>query len=141
MGRTAKSPKRVTFVAEVSRQFGRIAEQWGMDGPLEDDTVIPTLDWTLGRLSYGWSQDPSDGSVSVTVSLVVAEGVLWTSLADLVVAYHLGVPQDVRQSGFLTRQVESHTEWLQRLHATLTGAQAQEFMESGGARLSTPDSR
>ncbi|MFC5924096.1 hypothetical protein [Micromonospora vulcania] len=138
MGRTGKPP--ASFSAAVAQQFGPVAQEWGMDGPIEDHRVLPSVEWTLDRLSYGWSQDPSDGSVSVTVSLVVAEGVLWGSLGDLVVENRLAVPQQVRRSGFLVRQVESHVEWIRRLHPTLTGAQAQEFMESGGARLTSPDS-
>jgi hypothetical protein len=139
MGYAAKSPKHLHFPVEVARQFGPIADGWGMDGPVEDDTVIPSLEWRLGGLTYGWSQDPREGGVSVSVRLVVAEGVLWAWLDELVVGNRLGVPQDVRQSGFLSRQVESSTEWLRRLHGTLTGEQAREFMESGGARLSAPD--
>lgn len=139
MGKKSKWVKHLSFPAEVTSQFGPVAEGWGMAGPVEDDTIIPTVAWTLDRLAYRWSHDPSDGELSVGVRLIVAEGVLWTSLDELVVANRLGVRQDLRPSGRLNRHVAAHTDWLRRLHGTFTSERAPEFMRSGGARLSTPD--
>ena len=150
MSRTRKSPEDVSFPAEVGRQFGPFALRSGMTGPVEDDLVLPTVEWTAGALTYRWSHDPSDGSVSVAVvlavaggmwwaslaDLAVAGGMWWASLADLVVANRLGVPPGVRRSGLLTRQVESHAGWLRRLHPTLAGPDAEAFMVAGGARFS-----
>lgn len=136
MSRTRKSPEDLSFPAEVVRQFGPFARETGMTGPAGDDAVLPTAAWTAGPLTYAWSQDPSDGSVSVTVTLAVPGGVRWGALADLVVTHRLGVPQDVRRSGLLTRQVASHTAWVRRLHATLAGPEAEAFLVTGGARFS-----
>jgi len=132
-----------TFASEVRRQFGPTAAGWGMDDPVEQFVVIPSIAFGSGRLTYDWMLDPQEGDLSVSVFLVVAEGTVHTYLQDLVVGGGLGVAQDVNRNARtwhgMQRAIASHAAWLTRLHPVLTGPDAQEFMVRAGARTSTPD--
>jgi hypothetical protein len=137
-------PKRTdTFETEVGKRFGPVAQRWGLEGPVADGVVLPTLTYRLDRLTYLWMLDPQDGQLSVAVHLVVAGGTLGSYVADIVVGAGLGRAQQVRQGArtwlALTQAIDSHVEWLQRLHPTLTGPGSEEFLERAGARKSTPD--
>jgi hypothetical protein len=114
-----------------------------MEGPEEADVVIPTVTYTLDRLTYEWMLDPRDAAVSVSVGLVVAGGTLGAWLEDIVKAAGLGPAQAVRGSArtwhSLQNAVASHAEWLERLHPRFSGPGAEEFLERVGARKFTPD--
>lgn len=143
MGKRERPKRSDTFETEVHKRFGPVAEKWGLEGPVEAEVVLPTVTYHVDRLSYTWMLDPQDGRLSVAVSLVGATGSLWTYVADLVIGAGLGAAQDVRQGArtwlALTQAIDSHVEWLRRLHPTLTGPGNEEFLEHAGARKSTPD--
>jgi hypothetical protein len=143
VGKRERPKSTDTFETEVRRQFGPVAAAWGMADPVEDDLVIPGIEYTDDRLTYDWMLDPQEGDLSVGVRLVVAEGTLRTFVPDLVIGAGLGVAQDVRRNArtwhAVQQAITSHTGWLQRLHPMLTGPGAQDLMERAGALLSTPD--
>jgi hypothetical protein len=143
VGKRERPKSSDTFETEVSRQFGPLATRWGMEGPEEDGVVLPTVKYTLDRLTYEWMLDPRDAAVSVSVGLVVAGGTLSAWLEEIVKGAGLGPVQAVRGSArtwhSLQTAVASHVAWLERLHPTLSGPGAEEFLERMGARKFTPD--
>lgn len=132
-----------TFAGEVRRRFGPMAQSWGLADPVEDDSILPSIEFTGARLTYDWVLDPQDAAVSVAVRLIVAGGILSIWVEDLVVGAGLGARQDVRSSArtwhAMQAAIESHVEWLERLHPMVTGPGAEEFLERAGARKATPD--
>ena len=143
MGKRVRPKSTDTFESEVQRQFGPLADEWRMEGPVDDALVIPGVTYTLDRLTYHWMLDPGEGAVSVGVRLVVAEGRLSCWVDDLVTGNRLGAAQDVRGSArtwhSLQLAVASHTSWIKRMHPVLTSPDAQNVMERAGALTSTRD--
>jgi hypothetical protein len=132
-----------TFATEVRRQFGPSAARWGLADPVEDNAFLPSIEYTGARLTYDWILDPQDAAVSVAVRLIVAGGILHAWVEDIIVGAELGVRQDVRSSARTWRAmqsaIESHVQWLTRLHPLLSGPGAEEFLEQAGARKAIPD--
>ncbi|WP_410809060.1 hypothetical protein [Micromonospora sp. 067-2] len=127
----------------MRRQFGPAAAAWGLDDPVEDDLVIPGIEYRGDRLTYDWMLDPREGDLSVGVRLVVAEGTLRTFVQDLVVGGGLGVAQDLHRNARTWRGIQkaiaSHTAWLERLHPVLSGPDARQLMDRAGALLAALD--
>ena len=74
MGKRVRAGPSDSFGSEVQRQFAGLADQWGLEDPVEDEVVLPTVTYVDGRLTYDWMHDQEDRLLSVAVSLVVAEG-------------------------------------------------------------------
>lgn len=130
-----KATRAASFSSEVRRRFGPLAAMWHMSDPVDDDRIVQSVTYRLGRLSYQWVHD---GGISVVIALE-EDGVrhsIW--LEHLVVAAGLGVAQHVRTDGKTWRAVQqaidSQSEWLERLHPHLSGPDAVAFLDTVGAR-------
>jgi hypothetical protein len=143
MGKRVKPKSSDTFESEVQRQFGPLAEEWGMTGPVDASIIIPSLEYQRDRLTYDWMFDTEDGAVSVDVRLVVTEGLLSADVETIVVGHGMGSPQSVHTSArtwhSLELSIASHVRWLGRLHPSLSGPDAQDFLLRAGARTTHPD--
>lgn len=135
-----KATRADSFGSEVRRRFGPLAAKWRMSEPVDDDRVIPSVTYRLGSVSYQWMHDTHEGELSVLVRLE-RDGVrhsIW--LSQLVVAAGLGVAQNIRGGArtwrALQQAIESHTEWLERLHPHLSGPDAITFLDNVGATQS-----
>jgi len=142
MGKRVRPGPSDSFGSEVQRQFAGLADQWGLEDPVEDEVVLPTVTYVDGRLTYdGCNQE--DRLLSVAVSLVVAEGTLSAYVDELVAGAGLGSRQQVRTSAqtwhALQQSIASHVDWLGKLHPMLTGPETDSFLERAGARRFSAD--
>ena len=143
MGKRVRPGPSDSFGSEVQRQFAGLADQWGLEDPVEDGFVLPTVTYGDGRLTYDWMHNQEDRLLSVAVSLVVAEGTLSAYVDELVAGAGLGSRQQVRTSAqtwhALQQSIASHVDWLGKLHPMLTGPETESFLERAGARRFSPD--
>jgi hypothetical protein len=143
MGKRVKPKSSDSFESEVQRQFGALAAEWGMSGPVDASIIIPSLEYSLDRLTYDWMLDTEDAAVSVDVRLVVTEGLVSADVETIVVGHGMGPAQSVHTGArtwhSLQKSIASHVAWLGRLHPSLSGPDAQDFLLRAGARTTHPD--
>lgn len=143
MGKRTRRKRSDSFEAEVQSRFGPMVVRWGLEGPVVDGVVLPNVQYHKDRLTYTWMLDDEDKALSVDVDLVVTGGSLSIDLDALVVGAGLGARQRVRTSAqtwhSLQQAIDSHVQWLDRLHPDLIGPGAERLLERAGARKFIPD--
>lgn len=137
MGTYRKATRADSFESEVRRRFGPLATTLGMSDPVDDNKVIRTVEYTLKDLSYWWMYNHHDQGIDVLIRLEGEDAQRSIWLWKLVVAAKLGAPQhihtDAKTWRALQKAIESHTEWLIRLHPRLSGPEAAAFLDNAGA--------
>lgn len=76
VGKRTRPKRSDSFEAEVQSRFGPVVGRWGLEGPVVDGVLLPTVKYHTDRLAYTWMLDEDDKALTVDVDLVVAGGSL-----------------------------------------------------------------
>ncbi|GAA3853710.1 hypothetical protein GCM10022243_19160 [Saccharothrix violaceirubra] len=146
MAKGRKRRKGETFETEVRRRFGPLAEQFGLIEVPADNRFVGAseVDYSNGRLRYDWSCDGWEDYMFILVILELDGFRHVVGLKELVAATRSAGDQPLldncRSWLVLQRAVESHTQWVERLHPRLTAPDAADFVvAAGGSRRSLSD--
>jgi hypothetical protein len=146
MAKGRKRRKGETFETEVRRQFGPVAERFGLTEEVSADrmTGVDGVDYVRGGLTYSWNCDTWEGYLWVHIRLMLGDARYFTDLNRLVAGVQSKGDQalldNCRSWLVLQRAVESHTLWVERLHPHLIAPDAPDFiLAAGGEKGPQPE--
>jgi hypothetical protein len=145
MAKGRKRRKGETFVSEVRRQFGPVAERLGLTEEESADrmTGVDGVSYVRGGLTYSWNCDTWEGYMWVHIILGLDDVRYSTDLNRLVTGTQPEgdrvLLDNCRSWLVLQRAVESHTRWVERLHPHLIAPDAPEYILAAGGQKVVPD--
>jgi hypothetical protein len=138
MSRRASGSVAKEFAGQVVQAFAGMAEEFGLEGPEEDNVVLAGITFSKGALKYEIVHDPQSHSVETHVAYELESSLLTVGLASLVLAAGLGPAEQVKDSAHtvsnMHRSLETQVDFARKLHPLLVSDGAVDLMRKAGAR-------